>query len=154
DGSAKFVRGDAIAGLLITGLNIVGGIFIGMAQRGMSIGEALSRYTILTVGDRLVSQLTALIISTAAGIMVTHSASECGGPGRASSGELAGQSKAMWVSSGVVASLGLVPGLPALPFLALAGTLALVAQAASRREEAAAVALAPAAPAALEPAPK
>lgn len=154
DGSAKFVRGDAIAGLLITGINIVGGIFIGMAQRGMSIGEALSRYTILTVGDGLVSQIPALIISTAAGIMVTHSASESGGLGRAIARQLAGQPKAMWVASGVLASLGLVPGLPALPFLALAGTLALVAQAASRREEAAAVALAPAAPAALEPAPK
>src|SRR5690554_3155642 len=70
DGAAKFVRGDAIAGLLITAINVVGGIFIGVVQRGMSFGDAASRYTLLTVGDGLVSQVPALIISTAAGVMV------------------------------------------------------------------------------------
>src|SRR5438477_1411281 len=74
DGSSKFVKGDAIAGLFITAINIVGGIFIGAFQRGMPIGQALSQYTILTVGDGLVTQIPALIISTAAGIMVTHAA--------------------------------------------------------------------------------
>src|SRR5690606_2545858 len=73
DGAAKFVRGDAIAGLLITAINVVGGIFIGVVQRGMSFGDAASRYTLLTVGDGLVSQVPALIISTAAGVMVTYS---------------------------------------------------------------------------------
>ena len=74
DGSSKFVKGDAIAGLLITAINIVGGIFIGAFQKGLPIGQALSQYTILTVGDGLVTQIPALIISTAAGIMVTHAA--------------------------------------------------------------------------------
>src|SRR5712672_1986169 len=74
DGSSKFVKGDAIAGLLITAINIVGGIFIGAFQRGLPIGQALSQYTILTVGEGLVTQIPALIISTAAGIMVTHAA--------------------------------------------------------------------------------
>ena len=74
DGSSKFVKGDAIAGLLITAINIVGGIFIGAFQKGLPIGQALSQYTMLTVGDGLVTQIPALIISTAAGIMVTHAA--------------------------------------------------------------------------------
>src|SRR5690606_218189 len=74
DGAAKFVRGDAIAGLLITGINVVGGIVVGVAQRGMTFGQAVDQYTVLTVGDGLVSQIPALIVSTAAGIIVTHSA--------------------------------------------------------------------------------
>src|SRR6185503_9493011 len=75
DGSSKFVKGDAIASLLITAINIVGGIFIGAVQKGLPISQALSHYTILTVGEGLVTQIPALIISTAAGIMVTHAAS-------------------------------------------------------------------------------
>src|SRR3954462_6026318 len=74
DGSSKFVKGDAIAGLLITAINIVGGFFIGVVQRGLPMSEALSKYTILTVGEGLVAQIPALIISTAAGIVVTHAA--------------------------------------------------------------------------------
>ena len=134
DGSAKFVRGDAIAGLLITGINIVGGIFIGVIQRGMPVGRALSEYTILTVGDGLVSQIPALIISTAAGIMVTHSA---GGTrlGSALVQQVARQPRAMWATSGVVGALGLVPGLPTLPFLVLAGVVAAGARAAGIVEE-------------------
>src|ERR1700722_13695401 len=72
DGSSKFVKGDAIAGLLITAINIVGGLFIGVLQRHLPIGEALSRYTLPTVGEGLVTQIPALIVSTAAGMMVTH----------------------------------------------------------------------------------
>ena len=72
DGAAKFVRGDAILGLLITGINILGGIYVGMVQQGLLLTEAAERYTILTIGDGLVSQIPALIVSTAAGLLVTR----------------------------------------------------------------------------------
>src|SRR6478609_4755164 len=123
DGSSKFVKGDAIAGLLITAINIVGGIFIGAFQRGLPIGQALSQYTILTVGDGLVTQIPALIISTAAGIMVTHAASGTR-MGEMLATQLSAQPRAMTIAGGVLAVFGLVPGLPKLPFLALGAALA------------------------------
>jgi flagellar biosynthesis protein FlhA len=125
DGSSKFVKGDAIAGLLITAINIVGGIFIGAFQRGLPIGQALSQYTILTVGDGLVTQIPALIISTAAGIMVTHAA---GGSrmGETLSRQLSAHPRSMTIAGMVLAGFGLVPGLPKLPFLALGGGLTLL----------------------------
>src|SRR5205085_9843748 len=120
DGSSKFVKGDAIAGLLITAINIIGGIFIGAFQRGLPIGQALSQYTILTVGDGLVTQIPALIVSTAAGIMVTHSS---GGMrmGVTLATQIGSQPRAIWLTAGALAVCGLMPGMPALPFLALAG---------------------------------
>jgi flagellar biosynthesis protein FlhA len=141
DGAAKFVRGDAIAGLLITAINILGGIFIGVVQRGMPFGSAASLYTILTIGDGLVSQIPALVISTAAGIMVTHSA---GGArvGAALVDQVANHPRALWVSSGFLALLGLMPGLPLLPFVTLAGATAVMAQVATQRAEARAAAVA------------
>ncbi len=134
DGSAKFVRGDAIAGLLITVINILGGIFIGVAQRGMPFERALSQYTVLTVGDGLVSQVPALIVSTAAGIMVTYSA---GGTrlGTAVVGQVAKQPRAMWMAAAALGGLGLVPALPTIPFLALAGVAAAGARAATLSEQ-------------------
>src|ERR1043165_4185704 len=101
DGSSKFVKGDAIAGLLITAINIVGGIFIGAFQRGLPIGQALSQYTVLTVGDGLVTQIPALIISTAAGIMVTHAA---GGSrmGVTISTQLSAHPRSMFIAGGVL----------------------------------------------------
>jgi flagellar biosynthesis protein FlhA len=146
DGASKFVKGDAIAGLLITAINILGGIFIGVVQRGLPFGQAASTYTILTVGDGLVTQIPALIVSTAAGLMVTHAA---GGTrmGSAVAKQLGGHPKVMWITSGVLISFGMVPGLPALPFIALGTTAALVARAVTARDElalqAAAVAGAP-----------
>ncbi len=133
DGSSKFVKGDAVAGLLITAINVLGGIFIGVVQRGMPIDRAVSTYTMLTVGDGLVSQIPALIVSTAAGIMVTHAA---GGTrmGSALAVQLGSQSKPMWIASGVLATFGLVPGLPFLPFMALGATTALLARAAGKGE--------------------
>jgi flagellar biosynthesis protein FlhA len=131
DGAAKFVRGDAIAGLLITAINILGGIFVGVVQRGMPIGRALSTYTVLTVGDGLVSQIPALIVSTAAGIIVTHSADTR--VGHALVTQMGRQPRALWISSGFVATLAVVPGLPTLPFLVLAGALAWLARAATQR---------------------
>ena len=120
DGAAKFVRGDAIAGLLITGINILGGLFVGIVQRDMELAAALSQYTVLTVGDGLVSQIPALVISTAAGIMVTSSS----GHGRVAVAivrQLGRDSRPMWIASGFLASLAVVPGMPTLPFLALSG---------------------------------
>jgi flagellar biosynthesis protein FlhA len=133
DGASKFVKGDAIAGLLITAINIVGGIFVGVVQRGLPFNRALTEYTVLTVGDGLVSQIPALIVSTAAGIMVTH-ASGGARMGAALASQLGSQPRAMWVASGVMVTFGLVPGLPTLPFLALGGGTALLARAASGAE--------------------
>lgn len=119
DGASKFVKGDAIAGLLITGINIVGGIIIGVAQRGLPIGRAVSEYTILTVGDGLVTQIPALIVSTAAGIMVTH-ASDGGGVGATVIGQLGRSERPLWMAAVFLLTAAAVPGLPTLPFLALA----------------------------------
>ena len=127
DGAAKFVRGDAIAGLLITAINIVGGIFIGVVQRGMPMTRALSEYTVLTVGDGLVTQIPALVISTAAGIMVTSSSSRK----RVSDAvieQVGRQTRPMWIASGFLGLIALVPGLPTIPFLALAGGAAMGAR--------------------------
>ncbi len=129
DGASKFVKGDAIAAVLITAINIVGGIFIGVVQRGLPFTEAASTYTILTVGEGLVSQVPALIVSVAAGIMVTR-ATENARVGSILVRQLGAQPRAMWMAAAVLASFGLVPGLPALPFLLLGGGFALLARAA------------------------
>ena len=120
DGAAKFVRGDAIAGLLITSINVVGGLAIGLMRHGMPIGEAASTFTTLTVGDGLVSQVPALLVSTAAGIVVTKGGVE--GPADAALvRQLGGSPKPLAVASGAGVVLALMPGLPMLPFLLLAG---------------------------------
>ncbi|MGH7504247.1 MAG: flagellar biosynthesis protein FlhA [Longimicrobiales bacterium] len=140
DGAAKFVRGDAIAGLLIAAINIVGGIFIGVVQRNMTLASAADHYTILTVGDGLVSQVPALIVSTAAGIMVTYSS---GGSrlGPAMVTQIGAQPRAIWLGAGFLGALGLVPGLPTVPFLALGALAAIGARAATRHETRQSVAL-------------
>jgi flagellar biosynthesis protein FlhA len=122
DGASKFVKGDAIAGIIITIINICGGLVIGMVQRGMEFQSALSTYTLLTVGDGLVSQIPALIISTSAGIIVTKAASESN-LGREVTAQLFAQPKAMFLASGVLAALGVVPALPQLPLFTLAMVL-------------------------------
>ena len=133
DGASKFVKGDAIAALLITAINIVGGIVIGVVQKGLPLGTAANKYVTLTVGEGLVSQVPALIISVAAGLMVTNSSTGTGMGGQLA-GQLGRQPRALWMTSGVLAAFALVPGLPAFPFLALAGTLALVARGAAAAE--------------------
>jgi flagellar biosynthesis protein FlhA len=120
DGASKFVRGDAIAGLLITIINVVAGIIIGVAQHDMSMGEAGMAYTLLTVGDGLVSQIPALIVSTAAGLLVSK-AGVSGSADRALMTQLSGYPKALGMSAAVMAVLAVLPGIPAIPFLALAG---------------------------------
>lgn len=120
DGAAKFVRGDAIAGLIITSINIVGGLTIGMVQHGMSFADAADAFTKLTVGDGLVSQIPALLVSTAAGIVVTKGGME-GTADAALIGQLGGSPKPLAMAAGAAVVLALLPGLPALPFLGLAG---------------------------------
>ena len=119
DGASKFVRGDAVAGLLITFINIIAGMIIGMAQNGMAFADAADTFTRLTVGDGLVSQIPALIISVAAGLMVskgglTESAD------KALFGQLSQYPKALGMSAALMAALSILPGVPALPFLSLA----------------------------------
>jgi flagellar biosynthesis protein FlhA len=135
DGASKFVKGDAIAGLLITGINIIGGIFIGVVQRGLPIQTALADYTILTVGDGLVSQVPALIISTAAGLMVTSASGAGMRMGTALTSQLSAHPRAMWISAGVLGAFALAPGLPAFPFLTLGGITAVLASAATKGEK-------------------
>ncbi|MBI5682714.1 MAG: flagellar biosynthesis protein FlhA [Deltaproteobacteria bacterium] len=120
DGASKFVRGDAIAGILITFINIIGGIIIGVFQQGMNIVDAMSIYTILTIGDGLVAQIPALVISTAAGITVTRAASESD-MGSEFASQILSYPKAIAGAAGVLFVLGLIPGLPHLAFLTLAG---------------------------------
>lgn len=133
DGASKFVKGDAIAALLITFINIIGGIFIGVVQRGLPVGQAVSTYTILTVGEGLVAQIPALIVSTAAGIMVTHSAGSMQ-MGTEVLGQLGRHPKAMWIASGVISTFALIPGLPFLPFIVLGGGMAGLARLSERAE--------------------
>jgi len=119
DGASKFVKGDAIAGIIITVINIIGGLIIGMAQQGLSFAEAAETYTLLTVGDGLVSQIPALLISTATGMIVTRAASERN-MGQEVSSQLMSQPKAMYIASVVLFILGLMPGLPTVPFIVMA----------------------------------
>ena len=120
DGASKFVRGDAIAGLIITFINIAAGMLIGILQEGLSFQEAGGVYTLLTIGDGLTSQIPALIVSTAAGILVSKSG-VTGAADKALSGQFAGYPRALGMSSAVMAALALLPGMPMLPFLALSG---------------------------------
>ncbi len=139
DGAAKFVRGDAIAGLLITFINVVGGIIIGVAQRDMAFSDATDTFTRLTVGDGLVSQIPALIVSTAAGMLVTK-AGVSGPMEEAVFGQLGRKPKSLVMVSILGFALALVPGIPAFPFLLLATTTGGIAfvlhRTASRKEEA------------------
>ena len=118
DGAAKFVRGDAVAGIIITGINILGGLVIGLAQQGMDLSSALANYTVLTIGDGLVSQIPALIISTAAGILVSRAASDVP-MGQEFGRTFSLQPRALILAGGVIFVMGLVPGLPTLPFITL-----------------------------------
>jgi flagellar biosynthesis protein FlhA len=120
DGASKFVRGDAIAGLLVVFINVVGGMIIGIAQQGLSFSEAVQGYTLLTVGDGLVTQVPALIVSTAAGLLVTK-AGVGGGMDQALLRQLSSYPKALGMSGGVMLIMALLPGIPMLPFLALGG---------------------------------
>ncbi|MBP6672238.1 MAG: FHIPEP family type III secretion protein, partial [Bacteroidetes bacterium] len=118
DGASKFVRGDAMAGLIINIVNIIGGFIIGMAQRDMSFTDALQNYTMLTVGDGLVTQIPALIIATAAGMVVTRSASGNKLDVEVQ-GQLFGNPKAVLIASATLMIFAVIPGLPTIPFMFL-----------------------------------
>ncbi|MAI07354.1 MAG: flagellar biosynthesis protein FlhA [Magnetococcales bacterium] len=122
DGASKFVRGDAIAGLIITALNITVGMGIGIVTHDMSAGEAADRYMLLTVGDGLVAQIPALIISTSAGILVAKSGAK-GSAGEAIFSQIADNPKSLYVAAGLMFFLSLLPNMPILPFWFMAGAL-------------------------------
>ena len=128
DGASKFVRGDAIAGLLVVFINVIGGMIIGIAQQGLSFADAAHSYTILTVGDGLVTQVPALIVSTAAGLLVSK-AGVSGAADKALLKQLSGYPNALGMSGAVMLVMSLLPGIPMIPFLALgsgAGALAFI----------------------------
>ena len=118
DGASKFVRGDAVAALLITGINVVGGIIIGVAQQGLGFAEAAKTYTLLTIGDGLASQVPALIVSTAAGILVSKAGVK-GSADKALGKQMANYPKALGMSAAVMGLIALLPGMPMLPFVGL-----------------------------------
>ncbi|MFL6974666.1 MAG: flagellar biosynthesis protein FlhA [Xanthobacteraceae bacterium] len=134
DGASKFVRGDAIAGLLVVFINVLGGMVIGIAQQGMAFAEAARTYTLLTVGDGLVTQVPALIVSTAAGLLVSK-AGVGGGVDQALLRQLSGYPKALGMSAAVMGVMSLLPGIPMLPFLFLAGGAAAIAYLIDKRNK-------------------
>jgi flagellar biosynthesis protein FlhA len=132
DGASKFVRGDAIAGLLVVMINVMGGMVIGIMQEGLGFAEAARTYTLLTVGDGLVTQVPALIVSTAAGLLVSK-AGISGAADKALLSQFSGYPKALGMSGAVMLLMGMLPGIPMLPFLALGGGAASLAYLINRR---------------------
>jgi flagellar biosynthesis protein FlhA len=120
DGASKFVRGDAVAGILITMINILGGFAIGMLQKGMALDQALAKYTLLSIGDGLVSQVPALVISVAAGLLVTRTPGE-NNLGSQIGAQLSAYPRAVTIAAGLIAAMGLAPGMPIIPFFTLGG---------------------------------
>ena len=137
DGASKFVRGDAVASVLITLVNVVGGFAIGVLKRGMTLTSAAQTYTLLTIGDGLVTQIPALIASTAAGILVTRAASDAN-LGSDLTRELTARPRAIMVAAAVMLVFALVPGLPSIPFLILSALSGTVAFATNRAQKSAA----------------
>jgi flagellar biosynthesis protein FlhA len=135
DGASKFVKGDAMAGVLIVSINLIGGIIVGVVEHHLSFSEAIHRFSLLTVGDGLAAQIPALLISTATGVIVTRSGSETN-LGSEITAQLLGQPRAATLSGAVIAAMGLVPGLPMLPFLFVGGMLILVGRTMGRQKAA------------------
>jgi flagellar biosynthesis protein FlhA len=136
DGASKFVRGDAIAGLLIVAINVVGGIIIAVAQKGMSFGDATQTFTLLTVGDGLVSQMPALIVSTAAGLMVSKAGVE-GSTDKALMGQLSFYPQALGMASAVMGVVALLPGMPTIAFAGLSAGIGSLAWLSYKKKDAA-----------------
>ncbi|MEG1466545.1 MAG: flagellar biosynthesis protein FlhA [Hafnia sp.] len=133
DGASKFVRGDAVAGLMIMALNVVGGLLVGVIQHGMPVGQAAETYTLLTIGDGLVAQIPALVISTAAGVIVTRVSTDQD-VGEQMVTQLFSNPRVMILSASVLGLLGLVPGMPNLVFLLFTAALLGIAYWISKRE--------------------
>ncbi len=136
DGASKFVRGDATAGILILIINMVGGLAIGTMMHDMPLGDAARTYSLLTIGDGLVAQLPALLLSTAVALIVTRMSGEQDMGGEVAR-QLIGKPKALWIAAGLLAVMGVVPGMPNLAFLAMAGACAALAWWRSWRRQAA-----------------
>ncbi len=152
DGASKFVRGDAIAGLLVVFINIIGGMIIGIAQQGMPFAEAARTYTLLTVGDGLVTQVPALIVSMAAGLLVSK-AGVAGAADKALMTQFSGYPKALGMSAAVMIVMAALPGIPAIPFLLLGGGAGALAWYVDKKKKQAAVDVTKAAEAAAPAAP-
>ena len=120
DGASKFVKGDAVAGVVIVAINLLGGVGVGVLQRGMGFSDAIHTFPLLTIGDGLAAQIPALLISTAMGVIVTRSGSEAD-LGRDITNQILKQPRAPMIAGGVIIAMGLVPGLPKLPFLIIGG---------------------------------
>jgi flagellar biosynthesis protein FlhA len=138
DGASKFVRGDAVAGLIITLINVVGGILIGVVQRGMDVGDAVGVFTSLTIGDGLVSQIPALVVSLAAGLIVTKGGTR-GAANEAVIDQLSNFPKALYMAALLLFGIGLLPGFPTVIFTLLAGAMAGLGYLIQRRAAEAAV---------------
>jgi flagellar biosynthesis protein FlhA len=153
DGASKFVRGDAIAGLLIMVINIVGGLIVGVVQHGMPIGAAGETYTLLTIGDGLVAQIPSLVISTAAGVIVSRVATN-EDIGTQLTGQLFTNPRVLMITGSIICMMGLIPGMPHFAFLALGAGAIQLARVLKKNAEAkkASAVIADAAPAALAPA--
>ena len=135
DGASKFVKGDAIAGLIIIIINIVGGIAIGMLQRGMSVGEAIDTYTLLTIGDGLVTQIPALLMAVSTGMIVTRSNAESDMASTASA-ELGQSRSALMIAGAAAIVMALIPGMPKIPFIVIGALLIFASQRVKAREAA------------------
>lgn len=145
DGASKFVRGDAVAGLLILVINIVGGLIVGMAQHGLDFSQAATTYTLLAIGDGLVAQIPALVISTAAGVIVSRVTTDEDVGGQLT-GQLFANPQVLFLTAGVIGLMGLIPGMPNIAFLIIAGGLVWLGRRILRRGPAGAAAAEPAAP--------
>jgi len=135
DGASKFVRGDAIAGLLIVGINVIGGIIIAVVQHGMSFSDATQTFTLLSVGDGLVSQMPALIVSTAAGLMVSKAGVE-GSTDRALMRQLSFYPQALGMASAVMGIVSVLPGMPTFAFAGLSAGVGALAWSAYKKKNA------------------
>ncbi len=123
DGASKFVRGDAIAGIMILFINILGGLAIGMLQHNMALSDALRNYTLLTIGDGLVAQIPSLVISTATALIVTRVSSSKEDMGQQLMSQVLSDPRPLWITAGILGLMGVIPGMPNMVFLALAGVV-------------------------------
>jgi flagellar biosynthesis protein FlhA len=129
DGASKYVRGDAIAGILVIIINIVGGLIVGMVQHDMNFGDAVANYTLLAIGDGLVAQIPSLIISIAAGVVVSRVANNTEDIGGQLISQLFSNSSVIYITAGIIGGIGVIPGMPHFAFMMLGGVLAGIAYA-------------------------
>src|SRR5471032_2469444 len=151
DGASKYVRGDAVAGIMVTVINVIGGLLVGLVQHDMSFADALKNYTLLAIGDGLVAQIPSLVISTAAGIVVSRVASEQD-IGTQVIGQLFAKPQVLYITAGIIGGMGLIPGMPNLVFIMLAAVLGGAAYMMTRKAEEGKIAEVAAAEAAASPA--